>query len=100
MRNPHSSNSENYTSCSSSGKIVNSKNYFVIPPDYKLAFLNHYATKTIEEYCLKIKRGWVDLRYQFNNKTLKENFNYFFFKNKKTKEKLLYFKNMFNITFQ
>jgi len=99
MRNPHTTSNNDYISCSSSGKIVSSTDFFVIPPDFELAFLNHYATKTIEEYCLKIKRGWADIKFQINNQTLKEKFNYFFLKNKKTKEKLLYFKNMFNITF-
>ena len=100
MRNPHTTSNNDYISCSSSGKIVKSTDFFVIPPDFELAFLNHYATKTIEEYCLKLKRGWADIKFQLNNQTLKEKFDYFFLKNKKTKEKLLYFKNMFNITFQ
>ena len=99
MNNPHSSNND-YIACSSSGKIVDSKNFFVTPPDHKLAFLKHYATKTIEEYCLKIKKGRSDIKLLLNNETLIDRFNYFFLTNNKTKEKLLYFNNIFNVTFK
>ena len=99
MNNPHTSNND-YITCSSSGKIVDSQNFYVEPPDYKLAFLKHYATKTIEEYCLKIKRGRSDTKLLLNNETLLDKFQYFFFKNNKTKEKVLYFNNIFNVNFK
>ena len=99
MNNPHSSNND-YIACSSSGNIVDSKNFFVSPPDHKLAFLKHYATKTIEEYCLKIKKGRSDIKLLLNNETLIDRFNYFFLTNNKTIEKILYFNNIFNVTFK
>ena len=99
MNNPHTPNND-YIACSSSGKIVDSKNFFVNPPDYKFALLKHYATKTIEEYCLKIKRGRADTKLLLNNKTLLDKFDYFFFRNNKTKEKVLYFNNIFNVNFK
>ena len=98
INNPHSSPNR-YIACSSSGKIVGSKDVLVNPPDHKLAMLNHYATKTIEEYCLKIKRGRSDVKLVLNKETLITKFNYFFLRNIKTKEKLLYFNKMFNVTF-
>jgi hypothetical protein len=98
MDNPHSSNN-NYISCSSSGKIIDSKAFFNIPPDFNYAILKHYATKTIEEYCLKLKRGRSDVKIELNNNILKETFNnYFFQRNKKTKAKINYIKKIFNIT--
>ena len=80
MRNPHTTSNKDFISYSSSGKFVISANFFIIPPDFKLAFLNHYSTKTIEEYCLKLKRGWADIKFQINSQTLKKKFDYFFLK--------------------
>ena len=97
VNNPHSSNN-NYTSCDPSGKFINSNGFFNIPINYDYAILRHYATKTIEEYCLKIKRGRADLIGILNYKTLINSFNYFFLRNKKNKEKLNYINKIFNIT--
>ena len=98
MENPHSSNN-NYISCSASGKIIDSKAFFNIPPDFKYAILKHYATKTIEEFCLKLKKGRAETKIELNNKILNETLNNYFFKrNKKTKEKINYIKKIFNIT--
>ena len=54
--NPHTS-LNNFTACSSSGKIIDYKSPFNIPPDYNYACLNHLHNKSFEEYCIKIKRG-------------------------------------------
>ena len=97
MNNPHSSHN-NYVSCDPSGKIISSKKFYVIPINYKYAVLRHYATKTIEEYCLKIKRGRADTKVILNHKTLEDKFKYFFLRNKKNKFKLNYIKKIFNIT--
>ena len=56
--NPHSS-LNNLTSCSSSGKIVDSNSPFIEPPDYTYAHLKHFGNKSFEEYCYKLKRGSV-----------------------------------------
>ena len=84
-------------SCDSNGKI---RSEFHIKPEYKYAVLNHYYTKTIKEYCKKLKRGRA-----FLNKTLLSNlkyhyFSYFFQFNKKTKEKIAIFNKEFNTTYK
>ena len=73
INNPHSPN-KNIVSCSPSGKIINSQSFYNYPPDFKFAYLKHYATKTIEEYCNKIKKGRADTFLKFNNETLKQRF--------------------------
>ena len=57
--NPHSS-SNNFISCSSSGKKIDSNTPFIEPPDYTYAYLKHFSVKSFEEYCYKLKRGWPD----------------------------------------
>lgn len=54
--NTHSS-LNNFSACSSSGQIIDSKSYFNEPPDTKNARLKHYHKKSFEEYCIKVKRG-------------------------------------------
>ena len=73
MGNPHTSNN-NFISFSSSGKIISSNDFYNIPPDYKYALLKHYATKTIEEYCWKLKRGRSDIKLKLNKNILKNIF--------------------------
>lgn len=89
--NPHTS-LVNYKSCSSSGKIVESKSPFVEPPDYQYAFIKHFYTKSFEEFCQKLKRGWPDITDNIDliNKLINEN------KNNKDKMKII--KNIFNFT--
>ena len=57
--NPHSSLSR-YRACSSSGKFVDNKSPFIVPPDYKYALIKHFYIKSFEEFCNKLKRGWTD----------------------------------------
>ena len=99
MNNPHSSNN-NIISCSSSGKIINPNNFFIIPADNKYAILKHYSTKTIEEYCSKLKRGKPDMDVILDKETLLNGFKFFFLINKKTKEKIEYINYKFNLTFK
>ena len=56
---PHSS-FNNFNSCSSSGRKVDSSSPFIEPPDYKHASLKHFGIKSFEEFCYKLKRGWPD----------------------------------------
>jgi len=56
VQNPHTS-LNNFTTCSSSGKIINSSSPYNIPAELNFAYLKHYQVKSFEEYCLKIKRG-------------------------------------------
>jgi hypothetical protein len=62
---PHSS-LNNFKSCSSSGKAVNSGTPFIDPPDYEYAELKHFGIKSFEEYCFKLKRGWPDSTNSMN----------------------------------
>ena len=82
--------------CDSSGNIK--YGFFLKPPVYEYASLNHYHTKSIREYCQKIKKGDV-----YYNITLSRNkinkYNLHFFKyNIKTKEKIAIFNKEFNLT--
>ena len=97
MNNPHSSS--NYlTACNSMGNITNPTTFYSSPFNHEYSYLKHYPTKTIQEYCNKIKKGRADLLIKIDNKTLENYFNYFFERNKKAKKKIEYFKNSFNFT--
>jgi hypothetical protein len=97
MNNPHSSS--NYlTACNSMGNITNPTTFYSSPFNHEYSYLKHYPTKTIQEYCNKMKKGRADLLIKIDNKTLENYFNYFFERNKKTKKKIEYFKNSFNFT--
>lgn len=89
--NPHSS-LNNYKSCSSSGKIVDSNTPFIQPPDYKYAFIKHFTSKSFEEFCLKLKRGWPGIPDNSNyiNNLINEN--------KKNIEKMKIIKKIFNLS--
>ena len=65
MINPHTS-SNNFTACSSSGKIISHTSYFTEQPEYKIAFLKHYMFKSFEEYCIKIQRSRSDQTSKVN----------------------------------
>ena len=89
--NPHSS-SNNFTSCSSSGKIIDSNTPFIEPPDYKYAYLKHFGTKSFEEFCYKLKRGWPDSTNSmiWINNLIKNNIN--------NLKKIEIIKKIFNLT--
>ena len=89
--NSHSS-IDTFKPCSSSGKRVGGKTAFVNPPDYKYAFLKHYYSKSFEEFCLKLKRGWPDS----TNKT--KWINNLLNDNKHSKKKLKIIKEILNLT--
>ena len=97
MNNPHSSN--NYLkACNSMGNVTDPTAFYSSPFNHEYSYLKHYPTKTIEEYCNKIKRGRSDILIKLDNKTLEYYFNYFFERNKRTKAKIDYFKKAFNFT--
>ena len=97
MSNPHSSS--NYlTACNSLGNIIDPTAFYNSPFNYEYSYLKHYSTKTIEEYCNKIKKGRADLIVKLDNETLKNYYNNFFDRNKNTKEKIDYFNKAFNFT--
>ena len=85
-------------SCDSNGKIR--LGVHVNPPEYKTSILNHYFTKTINEFCRKIKRGHAYYNLTYDNKLFFRTFNMFFRYNKKTKEKIDIFNKNFNTSFK
>ena len=95
--NPHTSENE-FISCSSSGNLIKYNSPFNEPPDYKFAVLRHYHTKTIEEFCSKIKRGRATRKVDYNEKEILERLKMFFSINKKTKEKFQVIREQLNIS--
>ena len=70
------------------------------PPNYKGAYINHYVTKTISEFCNKVKRGNAEKSFELVKEKLGERFHYFFMTNEKTQEKIDIFNRIFNTTFK
>ena len=98
MKNPHTSDND-YICCLATGEITDSKNFFNKLPNYDEAYIKHYATKSLEEYIDKGKRGRSDLKVVFNEEYWKNKFIYYFDINNKTKEKLDYIKNTLQFDF-
>ena len=81
--------------CDSNGNRVKTFNDVVIPPIIEKVYLKHFATKTIEEYIEKIKRGHPSQTILLNKWI-----DNFFKLNKVTKEKIALIENLFNLTFE
>ena len=87
MPNPHTSSNE-FTACSSSGKIVSPTSFFIEQPEYKIAFLKHYIFKSFEEYCIKIQRSRSDLTSKENKNNIMEIIKKLYLQNKGNKAKI------------
>ena len=85
--------------CNTLGKNITYR-FWITPYSYKYAHLNHYYTKTISEYCNKIKRGNVYYNVSLNQKSLLERFNNFFQINNKTEAKVKIFNRFYNTSFK
>jgi hypothetical protein len=85
--------------CNTLGKNITTK-FWMTPFSYKYAYLNHYYTKTIAEYCNKIKKGNVYFNLSLNQNTLLGKFNNFFDINNKTELKVSIFNRFFNTSFK
>ena len=90
--NPHSS-FEKFTSCSSSGKIIDYQSPYNDPPDTSFAILKHYQYKSFEEYCIKLNKGKADNL----NENFKKILNKFYEENKSNKEKVKIMEKIFKI---
>ena len=95
--NPHNIWSD-IKACSSSGNKTNG-GYYMYPPDFECAYLNHYLTKSVREFFTKKYKTKVDVN------TIPKNikdylFNYFFKVNTKTKEKVDIFNQIYNTNYQ
>ena len=65
-----------------------------------LTILNHYSSKSIKEYCEKIKkRGNGFFNLVLDNRLISQYFDLFFRQNKKTKDKVAIFNKEFNSSF-
>lgn len=85
--------------CNTLGKRITYK-FWETPYSYEYMHLNHYKTKTISEYCRKIKKGNVYKNIPLTIPFLKERFNTFFLINNKTDKKVNIFNNFFNTSFK
>ena len=89
----------NYICCNSLGEIIDSENNHNIQINYTYAFLKHYYTKSVEEYCLKTKRGEAFYyKMDYNDERKISRINNYFLYNKITKEKILLFRKYFYLT--
>ena len=84
---PHSPSDENYTYCNPAGQQIEKNSAFNFKYNYTYALIRHYRTKTIEEYINKIKKGKPD-----GNVDNEYMITMFFYTNKRTKEKMDYFR--------
>lgn len=84
--------------CSSSGNKTDG-NYFLWPPDFQYASLNHYVTKSVREFFTKKYKTGVNVD-TISQATKDYLFNYFFKVNKKTKEKVDIFNQIYHTNYQ
>lgn len=84
---PHYLN--NTVNCRPNGNILKK---YLSPPDYSIAFIKHYTTKSTEEYVEKLNKGDVYENYNKRFVAYKIKHYYFLF-NKYTKEKIELIKN-------
>lgn len=89
---------QNIKACSSSG-IKTNGDYFLWPPDLQFASLNHYVTKSVREFFYKKYKTPVDVE-SISNSTKDYLFNYFFNVNKKTKEKVDIFNQIYHTNYK
>ena len=96
---PHYLN--NTINCRPNGEILN--DYFS-PPNYSIAYINHYTTKSTEEFAERLNRGDVIVKID-ENYYRNRIYKYYFFFNSKTqkkldlfKEKVKYYKENKNLT--
>ena len=87
LKDPHTS-TLNVTACSSSGKIIKFDSPFNDPPDCKNARLNHYYYKSLEEFCLKQKRGKGSRTKSLNIKLINKFYRQLYLENINHTEKL------------
>ncbi len=93
---PHTSHSD-YPSCNSEGRRIKF-NSGAHKPNFNYAALNHYYTKSTEEYLIKSFRGSALNKVHWTEKRKKFKFNLYFHYNKRTKEKEQLLKRLFNTT--
>lgn len=88
---PHTPNRYK-SNCDSLGNR-HKKSTFIHNYNYTVSYIKYYRTKTIEEFAYKTLRGYPDGKVNYT-----EHLNFFFKNNKFTKEKLLLYKRILNIS--
>ena len=89
----------NLKACSSSGKKVEGKLFFNYPIETENAVINHYVTKSIREFAIKKCRA-LGAPEEIQDWLKKYMFDYFFKINKKTKEKVDIFNEIFHTDYK
>ena len=95
LRNSHTPDTE-LACCDSRGRYIQNSFSPFCDYDFSVAYLKHYTTKSVEEYCEKIKRGFPDMtpnNFDEQHDMAERYFRY----NKKTDEKLALIKEMTGI---
>ena len=77
--------------CNSNGELIYPKNFMGNSFEKKpKAYIEHYYTKTVEEFCNKLRKGHA--HFHKNHKeyqsSIRHRINFFFKLNNKTKEKI------------
>ena len=93
--NPHTSKVR-YSSCNTLGEKIKFNTPFN-KPNYTLAYLKHFHTKTLEEFWNKVQRGYNSRKFWWNKSNYTKRFKEFFLLNNKNKEKIEFIKNRYNI---
>lgn len=96
VKNPHTCDNRSFKCCNVLGQATSSKAAKTAIVIHKDAWLNHYICKTIEEFCYNklVRRGGHTL----HKKDLRYNLTFFFNYNKRTADKIKYFKENFDQT--
>ena len=89
-----------YISCNSNGNRISHSSFRISPFNHTYAFLKHYYTKSVQEYCHKTERGEAFYpNIIFNDIRKKRRIDRYFQYNIKTKEKLELFKKIFKLKY-
>jgi hypothetical protein len=86
--------------CDSNGKRIIPKSYYHFEvPDKPEAYIKHFYTKTVEEFCDKLKKGHAHFHREHPKylSSIISKINLFFKINKKTKEKINFIQKCTNI---
>lgn len=95
-RNSHTPTTE-LACCDSRGREIENSFSPFCDYDFSVAYLKHFTTKSVEEYCKKIKRGFPDLTPNNQSEKIDMAERYFRY-NKKTDEKLKLIKDLTGIS--
>lgn len=98
VNSPHTCDNRTFSCCDVLGEPVDSKAQKTIRVIHKEAWLNHYICKTLEEYCYTklVRRGG----HTAHKKDLRYNIDFFFNYNRRSTEKIKYYKEHTPIVIQ